>query len=186
MNPGGLPAGPRGAFAPVIFSPCCSTIAARFLYKEGGNDSDQREELESGASFAVNGGVSFPMASTVKLPILVEVMARIKDGEFNLTDEWSVEPPDQFYDGSLLSDLKAPGINLSVENLINLMMWQSDNTATDLLLKKVGIAAVNTRMRFIGIENILVSRTIRELLLDYYVGESEKYARMTRDDFGRI
>jgi hypothetical protein len=31
-----------------------------------------------------------------------------------------------------------------------------------------------------------VSRTIRELLLDYYVGESEKYARMTRDDFGRI
>jgi beta-lactamase class A len=144
------------------------------------------KHLESEASFAVNGGVSFPMASTVKLPILVEVMARIKDSEFNLADEWSVEPLDQFYDGSLLSDLKAPGIGLSVENLISLMMWQSDNTATDLLLKKVGIAAVNARMRSIGIENILVSRTIRELLLDYYVGESEKYARMTRDDFGRI
>ena len=65
-------------------------------------------------------------------------------------------------------------------------MWQSDNTATDLLLKKVGIAAVNARMRSIGIENIRISRTIRELLLDYYVGESEKYVRMTRDDVGRI
>lgn len=144
------------------------------------------KHLESGEGFSVNGDVTFPLASVVKLPILTEVMAEIKDGRFGLSDEWSLKPSDQFYDGSLLSDLKAPGIRISVENLINMMMWLSDNTATDLLLTKVGIEAVNARIRSFGIEEILVGRTIRELLLDYYVGDSRKYSSMPKDEFARV
>ena len=144
------------------------------------------KHIESGEGFSVNGGASFPLASVVKLPILTEVMAEIKDGRFGLSDEWSLLPSDQFYDGSLLSDLKAPGIRISVENCINMMMWLSDNTATDLLLTKVGIEAVNARIRSFGIEGILVGRTIRELLLDYYVGDSRKYSSMSKDEFARV
>ena len=144
------------------------------------------KHMESGEGFSVNGDVSFPLASVVKLPILTEVMAEIKEGRFGLSDEWSLKPSDQFYDGSLLSDLKAPGIRISVENLINMMMWLSDNTATDLLLTKVGIEAVNARIRSFGIEGILVGRTIRELLLDYYVGDSRNYLSMPKDEFARL
>jgi beta-lactamase class A len=144
------------------------------------------KHMESGEGFSVNGDASFPLASVVKLPILTEVMAEIKDGQFGLSDEWSLKPSDQFYDGSLLSDLKAPGIRISVENLINMMMWLSDNTATDLLLTRVGIEAVNSRIRSFGIEGILVGRTIRELLLDYYVGDSRKYLSMPMDEFARV
>lgn len=143
------------------------------------------KHLESGEGFSVNGDASLPLASVVKLPILTEVMAEIKDGPLGLSDMWSLEPSDQFYDGSLLSDLKAPGLSVSVENLINLMMWLSDNTATDLLLNRVGIDRVNARMRSLGIDDILVGRTIRELLLDYYVGESRKYSSMPKDEFAR-
>lgn len=144
------------------------------------------KHLETGEGFSVNGDASFPMASVFKLPILTEVMAQIKDGLFGLSDEWSLQPSDQFYDGSLLSDLKAPGVRISVENLINMMMWLSDNTATDLLLTRVGIDRVNARMRSFGIQDILVGRTVRALLLDYYVGESEKYRSMPKDEFSRI
>lgn len=143
------------------------------------------KHLESGEGFSVNGGDSFPLASVVKLPILTEVMGQIKDGRFALSDEWALRPSDQFFEGGLLSDLKAPGIRMSVENLINMMMWLSDNTATDLLLTKVGIEAVNARVRSFGIEGILVGRTIRELLLDYFVGDSPKYSSLPKEEFAR-
>ena len=144
------------------------------------------EHLESGAGFSVNGDELFPMASVFKLPILTEVMSEIREGKFGLADAWEVKPSDQFYVGSLLSDLKAPGVRLSVENLINLMMWQSDNTATDLLLTRVGIAAVNARLRSFGIDKITVGRTVREILLDYYVGESTPYLKMSPGEFKAV
>jgi beta-lactamase class A len=144
------------------------------------------KHMESGEGFAVNGDVFFPLASVVKLPILTEVMAEIAEGRFGLADEWGLGPEDQFYEGSLLSDLKAPGVRLSVENLINMMMWLSDNTATDVLLRKVGIDRVNARMRSFGIEDIRVGRTIRELLLDYFIGDSRKYAATPKDQFARL
>ncbi len=144
------------------------------------------KHMESGGGFAVNGDVFFPLASVVKLPILTEVMAEIAEGRFGLAEEWGLGPEDQFYEGSLLSDLKAPGIRLSVENLINMMMWLSDNTATDVLLRKVGIDSVNARMRSFGIEDIRVGRTIRELLLDYFIGDSRKYASTPKDEFARL
>jgi beta-lactamase class A len=141
------------------------------------------EHIESGKGFLVNGDETFPMASVVKLPILTEVMSEIREGRFALSDFWEVKPSDQFYDGSLLSDLAAPGIRLSVENLINMMMWLSDNTATDLLLNKVGPSAVTARIRSFGIDKITVDRAIREILLDYYIGESAPYRNMGPGEF---
>ncbi len=144
------------------------------------------KHLESGEGWAKNGEGLFPMASVFKLPILVEVMAEIKEGKFGLNDEIRLGASDQFLDGSLLSDLKAPGVALSVENLINMMMWLSDNTATDILLNKVSIPAVNKRLRSYGIEKITVSRTLKELLLDYYLMDGAKYRNLTKDELTEI
>lgn len=144
------------------------------------------KHLESGRGLALNGATQLPMASVVKLPILVEVLAQIREGRFGLGDEWTVRPADQFFEGSLLSELEAPGIKLTTANLINLMMWLSDNTATDMLLTRVGIPAVNARLRAIGIEGITVDRTIRELLLDYEVGESAPYKNLRPAEFAGI
>jgi beta-lactamase class A len=140
------------------------------------------KHLESGRGFEVNGESWFPMASVFKLPILVEVMAQIQEGKFSLADEVSLQKSDQFLDGSLLSDLKAPGVKLSLENVINMMMWLSDNTATDILLNKVGIPAVNQRIRSYGIEKILVSRTVKEILLDYYLMDSGRYKNLSKEE----
>lgn len=144
------------------------------------------KHLESGRGLALNGDTPLPMASVVKVPILVEVLAQVREGRFGLGDEWTVQPADQFYDGSLLSDLEAPGLKLTTANLINLMMWLSDNTATDMLLTRVGIPAVNARLRAIGIDGITVDRTIRELLLDYEVGESAPYRNLGPAAFAKV
>jgi len=144
------------------------------------------KHLESGLGFEINGDTFFPMASVVKLPILIEVMAQIHEGKMSLSEEVELYEKDQFYEGGLLSELDAPGVTLSVSNLINLMMMYSDNTAADILLHRVGMTSINSRLRSFGIENVLVNRSIRALLIEYWGMEFEKYQTFPRDEFPGI
>ncbi len=124
------------------------------------------KHLETGEEVFINGDTYFPMASVFKVPVFVEVMAQIKEGRFTLDDEISIQKTDQHLGSGYLSDLDAPGITLSVKNLINLMMMISDNSATDILLTKVGAEAVNNRLRIYGLERITVDRTCQHLIMD--------------------
>jgi beta-lactamase class A len=140
------------------------------------------KHLETGEEFAVNGDVYFPMASVFKVPVLVEVMAQIKEGRFTLDDEISIRKTDQHMGSGYLSDLDAPGITLSVRNLINLMMMISDNSATDILLTKVGTENVTNRLRSFGLERITVDRTCQHLIMDAIGMDYEKYKNLPLEE----
>ncbi len=140
------------------------------------------KHLETGAEIAINGDTYFPLASVFKVPVLVEVMAQIKEGLFALEDEISIQKTDQHLGSGYLSDLDAPGIKLSVRNLINLMMMISDNSATDILLTKVGARNVNSRLRSYGLEKITIDRTCQQLIMDAIGMDYEKYKDLPLDD----
>lgn len=141
------------------------------------------KHLESGAELSLNEGEYFPMASVFKVPILVEVLAQVGEGKFTLEDEISIQKSDQHLGSGMLSSLTAPGIKLSVRNLINLMMMISDNSATDILLEKVGASNVNNRLRKFGIEKITVNRTCQNLIMDFIGLDYEKYKGLSLDEF---
>lgn len=162
------------------------SLLAGILGESTGTFGVAAKHLESGQELDFNGDAFFPMASVFKLPILVEVMAQVGEGKLRLTDEISLRPSDQFLEGSLLSDLKAPGVKLSVENVINLMMWQSDNTATDLLLSRVTIPAVNRRLRSYGLDKIIVSRSVKEILLDYFLMDAAALKDLSKEELKAI
>jgi beta-lactamase class A len=124
------------------------------------------KHLETGESIAINGAESFPMASVFKLPILVELMAQSLEGKISLDQEIAITPPDQHLGSGLLSGLEAPGIKLSMRNLVKLMMQHSDNSATDILFDIVGSANINARLESYGIEGITVDRTCQHLIMD--------------------
>jgi len=138
--------------------------------------------IETGRELAVNGDMPFPMASAFKVPILIEVLVQAKEGKFRLDDEVQVVKTDQHLGSGLLSDLTAPGIVLSVRNLINLMMLISDNSATDLLLAKVGAANVNARLKSLGIAGISVDRSCQKLIMDYLGMDYAKYGHLPLDE----
>ncbi len=138
--------------------------------------------IETGEEIYINGDTYFPMASVFKVPIFVEVMAQIKEGRFSLDEEISIQKADQHLGSGYLSDLDAPGIKLSVSNLINLMMMISDNSATDILLTKVGAENVNNRLRSYGLERITVNRTCQHLIMDAIGMDYEKYKGLPLDD----
>jgi beta-lactamase class A len=138
--------------------------------------------LESGQALELNAGTAFPMASVFKLPVLVEVMAQVKEGKFSLDDEVDIEKPDQHLGSGILSSLTAPGIKLTVRNVVNLMMLLSDNSAADILLEKVGAENVNKRLMQYGIEGITVNRSCQELIMDRIGLDYEKYKGKTLDE----
>ncbi|MBA2306407.1 MAG: class A beta-lactamase [Acidobacteria bacterium] len=125
--------------------------------------------VESGRRLALRGGERFPMASTFKVPVAVELLRRVDAGEVSL-DEMVTLRPRNLHPGSgtVTGLLNKPGVSLSIRNLLELMLLISDNSATDLLLERAGgAAAVTERMKALGLDGISVSRPTLNLIADW-------------------
>ncbi len=121
--------------------------------------------VESGRALGVNADAFFPMASTVKVPIAMAVLARVDQGVLRLSDMIAVDPLEMNPSGPLGEEFLHPGVALSVLNLLEPMITRSDNTATDVMLRLVGgPAGVQAYLAGLGIDGIRPSRTIRDLL----------------------
>lgn len=135
------------------------------------------KHLEGGKEMVLQADEFFPMASTYKLPILVEVMYQVSEGKLSLDEMIEIKREHLHVGSGTLSDLFIePGVSLSVRNVIDLMMWISDNSATDLLLVRVGAGNVNRRLKTLGVDGIVVNRTTQELILDKLGLEYSKYS----------
>jgi beta-lactamase class A len=125
--------------------------------------------LESGRALYLNGSESFPMASTFKVPVAVEVLHRVDHGDFTLDSMIALQPGDLHPGSGTLTDLfNSPGVVLSVRNLMELMLRISDNSAADLMLRTAGGApAVNARLKTLGVNGVRVDRPTVRLIADY-------------------
>jgi beta-lactamase class A len=124
------------------------------------------KHIETGQALSLNGDVPFPMASTFKVPILFELLNQVKEGKFRLEDEIDVQKTDQHLGSGMFSRLVMPGLKVSVLNAVHFMMMISDNSATDLLLGKVGAEKINARLKGLGIEGVSVNRSCQVLITD--------------------
>ena len=136
-----------------------STIAARL----GGLVGVAARNLASQATVEVNAGDLFPLASCFKIPIMVEVMRRVDAGALRLDDRLTLAEADKS-PGSTLIHCHA-GLRPSVRDLLYLMITLSDNTATDMLFRLVGLDSVNVTMRALGLETIDCTVPNREYFL---------------------
>lgn len=125
--------------------------------------------LESGRGVLLNGEERFPMASTYKVPIAVEILAQVDEGKRSLDDLITMQTSDHVVTYGALSDFfDTPGSRLTIQNVLGLMLRISDNIATDLLFREAGGAeAITARMRASGAEGIRVDRTTRALIANF-------------------
>jgi beta-lactamase class A len=128
------------------------------------------QEIGGDEVIAFNGDQTFAMASTYKMAIAAAVLDRVDKGELSL-DQLVEVPPDMYVAGvfALAETFPHPGIQLSVANLIEVMITESDNTATDVSMGLAGgSAAVTANLRRLGFTDFRVDRTTREILMDFY------------------
>jgi beta-lactamase class A len=135
----------------------------------GGTVGVAAVHLESGRAAYLNRGQAFPMASTVKVPLAVQLLTRVDRRELRLDSMVTVQPGDLHPGSGTLTDLfSQPGVVLSVRNLMELMLRISDNSATDILLRTAGGgAAVNARLAALGVAGVRADRPTVRLIADY-------------------
>jgi beta-lactamase class A len=136
-----------------------AAVAARL----GGTVGVAARNLASGAEVHIAADELFPMASCFKVPVMVEVMRQVDAGELHLDDRLTLTEADKSPGSTLIHCHR--GLRPSVRDLLYLIITLSDNTATDMLWRRVGLGLVNETMRRLCLETIDCHMPNREYFL---------------------
>jgi beta-lactamase class A len=109
--------------------------------------------VESGLSYERNGGDEFESASVIKIAILTEAMAGVREGRIDLSERWALTTSNKASESGWLRFFD-PGLAPTWNDLTTLMIGPSDNTATNAWIERLGIDNVNARMRSLGFEKM--------------------------------
>jgi beta-lactamase class A len=118
------------------------------------------EDLTTGLSTSINAAGSMPAASTIKIPVMVEVFRQLSLGTFDLNRNVTLQASDRDWGWGDLSDARV-GSRYSVGRLLNLMITNSDNTAANMLIRLVGRQAINREMQALGLRQTWLANDIR-------------------------
>ncbi len=119
-------------------------------------------DLDTGNYVDVNGSTSFPAASTIKVPILIAFFQDVDAGKIRL-DEMLTMQQDMVAGGSGNLQYKPAGTQYAALEVVTKMITISDNTATNMLIARLGgMEVLNQRFRDWG----LTTTTIRNQLPD--------------------
>jgi beta-lactamase class A len=110
------------------------------------------KHLGTGKSFYLNADEVMASASLIKLPILIEAFLQAIEGKLKLTDTKTLRDTDKVPGSGILTENFSAGATFAFRDALRLMTVFSDNTATNLVLDRVGIKAVNERMRAWGLK----------------------------------
>jgi beta-lactamase class A len=109
------------------------------------------KDLATGRTLAIDADREVKTASVIKLAVLVEAFHQIAAGSVALADRIPLR--DKVYGSGVLPFLH-DGLELTLEDALVLMMIVSDNTATNLVIDRIGgVDAVNLRLGELGLEH---------------------------------
>jgi beta-lactamase class A len=120
------------------------------------------EDLQTGRTIAWNENQPLPAASVIKLPIAVSVFEQELAGNLDLDAEVVLKATDKA-DGSGVLKRTRSGTRLTVENLLELMLQRSDNTATNILTDMLGLEEINGSCSRQGLTATCMPRYIMDL-----------------------
>jgi beta-lactamase class A len=138
------------------------------------------EELGEGICYEHLPDKPFIAESVIKVPIMAAVYAAAQKGAFSLDDQLPLRREDLVKGSGLLFAL-SPGLQLSIRDLVTLMIIQSDNTATNILIDLVGKECVDHTMIELGMEH---SKYVRKLMI--YPADIQGNNMITAGDVTRM
>jgi beta-lactamase class A len=118
------------------------------------------KDLRTGREFGIAPDTRVRTASTIKLPILCALESLVAAGTVKWDERIVLKPEDKVSGSGVLASL-ADGSELTVRNLAILMIVLSDNTATNLILDRIGADAVNDYLDTIGLVKTRANRKVR-------------------------
>jgi beta-lactamase class A len=139
---------PTTEYANVALQNRLETVAGTF---GEGRLAAEAIDLQTGARASVDAERAYPAASLFKLPILLQVLDEEDNGRLDPNQQLEIRPED-WTDGSGVLQARI-GDRLSISELTQLMIQQSDNIAALVLLDVVGVPNANAMAQRLGLEN---------------------------------
>jgi beta-lactamase class A len=120
-------------------------------------------DLTSGQKFLLHADEVFPQASSIKIAVLAELYHQAQSGKVKLTDLYTVQASDLVTDSDIMGGL-TPGVTrITLRDLATMMVAVSDNSATNVLIDRVGMESVNGLMSSLGLTRTRLRRKMMDL-----------------------
>lgn len=121
-------------------------------------------DLTTGRVFTYNADAVFPTASSIKIPIMIQVFRDARSGRFSFDQKWTLGPHDNAggSGGPLQKALDKGPVTVTVRQLVENMIEYSDNSATNKLIDLVGMDRVNALIREFGFQQTRLRRKMMD------------------------
>jgi beta-lactamase class A len=118
------------------------------------------KHLGSGECFYLHAEEPMPTASLIKLPVMLELYQQAEEGKVKLSDRLRLRQEDMVPGSGILTHHFSDGATFCLRDACRLMIAFSDNTATNLVLDKIGVMPVNQRMEAWGYPNTKINAKV--------------------------
>jgi beta-lactamase class A len=121
------------------------------------------EDLTSGEHYFLHEGEIFAQASSIKITVLANLYLQAQQGKLKLTDLYTVQSSDLVPDSDIMNGL-TPGVTrVTLRDLATMMVAVSDNSATNVLIDRVGMPNVNAMLDSLGLTHTRLRRKMMDL-----------------------
>lgn len=117
------------------------------------------EELGTGRSLAFHADTPVSAASVIKIPVLMEAFRALAAGRARMDETFTIHREDKLPSCGALNYLH-DGLCVTFRDLCVLMIILSDNTATNLLIRRLGREAINSGLRALGLQTTALNRLL--------------------------
>lgn len=140
-------------------------------------------DLTSGETLEYHAKAESATASLIKVPLLVRLMRAKREGAFKMDDRLTLQTSDTVGGSGHLQEQLAKGpVTLTVHELIVKMIVDSDNTATNRMIKLAGMEQVNAAMQSLGLSHTRLQR----VMMDSAAARTNRENVSTPSDIARL
>lgn len=115
------------------------------------------KDLSTGWQIGINQKRLFPSASLVKIPILACSFYAVNENKMRWDETLRLKVEDKVSGLGPLKNLPS-GTEFNIEKLLQLMIIESDNTATNMLINRLGFDYLNDCFKRLGLKDTNISR----------------------------
>jgi beta-lactamase class A len=120
-------------------------------------------DIKSGQKLVLHEDEVYPQASSIKIALLAELYHQVQTGKLKLTDLYTVQASDLVPDSDIMGGLTAGVTRLTLRDLATMVVAASDNSATNVLMDRVGMENVNAWMDSLGLKQTRLRRKMMDL-----------------------
>ncbi len=128
----------------------------------GGRWAVAAVSCDSGERVELDADELFPAASVIKVPLLAALYAARDTGLVSLDEVRELRAEDVVGGSGVLLELH-PGLPLTLEDLARLMIVVSDNTATNMLIDRLGVPFIEGFLESNGFRRIRLQRRLFDM-----------------------